>query len=201
MEKKFATLVSYLAHPLLIPMLGVLLISKSGTYASEIDQNLIHFIYLSVFILTFVLPLGLIPLFFYSGLVRNIQFTERRERIVPLYITLVLYLSAYYVMRKIPMSQIYQRFLFAASLAILLLLIISYFWKISTHMAGWGGLTALILSLSFKYNMDLLMLLITGILCSGCIGYARLRLDAHSPSQIYCGFLLGCFLVLAAFLI
>lgn len=201
MEKKLATLISYLAHPLLIPMLGVLLISKSGTYAAEIDQNLIQFIYLSVFILTFMLPLGLIPLFYYSGLVKNIQFTERRERLTPLYITLVLYLSAYYVMRKIPMSQIYQSFLFAASLSILLILIICYFWKISAHMVGWGGLTGLILSLSFKYNIDLFMLLIAGILCSGCIGYARLRLDAHSPSQVYCGFLLGCFLVLATFLI
>lgn len=182
-------------------MLGVLLISKTGTYAAEIDQNLIQFIYLSVFILTFMLPLGLIPLFYFSGLVKNIQFTERRERLIPLYITLVLYLSAYYVMRKIPMSQIYQRFLFAASLSILLILIICYFWKISTHMVGWGGLTGLILSLSYKYNIDLLMLLIAGIVCSGCIGYARLRLDAHSPSQVYCGFLLGCFLVLATFLI
>jgi membrane-associated phospholipid phosphatase len=199
MEKKLATLVSYLAHPLLIPMLGVLLISKSGTYAAEIDQNLIQFIYLSVFILTFMLPLGLIPLFYYSGLVKSTEFTERRERLIPLYITLVMYVSAYYVMRKIPMSQIYKQFLFAASLSILLILIISYFWKISAHMVGWGGLTGLIISLSLKYNLDLLILLITGIICSGFIGYARLRLDAHSPSQVYCGYLLGYFLVLATF--
>ena len=140
MEKKFATFISYIAHPLIIPILGLLVISNSGTYAADMDQQYKQFIYLSVFIFTLLLPVALIPLFYYFGLAKNVQFSERRERLIPLYLTLIFYLAAYFLIKKFPVSVIYQRFLFAACFSMLLLASISYFWKISAHMVGWGGL-------------------------------------------------------------
>ena len=98
-------------------MLGLLVISNSGTYAADLDHRFTQFIYLSVFIFTFLLPAGLIPLFYYSGLAKSIHFSERRERLIPLYITLIFYLAAYFLIRKLPVSQVYQRFLFAACLS------------------------------------------------------------------------------------
>lgn len=74
MENRFANILSYVAHPLLIPMFGLLVISNSGTYAADLDKQFMQFIYLSTFILTLLLPGILIPLFFYSGLARNITF-------------------------------------------------------------------------------------------------------------------------------
>jgi membrane-associated phospholipid phosphatase len=201
MEKKVANLLTYIAHPLLIPMLGLLVISHSGTYAADLDQRFTQFIYLSVFIFTFMLPASLIPLFFYSGLAKNITFTARRERLIPLYITLIFYLAAYFLIKKMPISSVYQRFLFSSCLSILFILAISYFWKISAHMTGWGGIVGLVLSLSLRFSTDLMLFLILAILVSGCIGFARLRLNAHNPLQVYAGFLVGFLTVLAVYIL
>jgi len=199
MEKRIAGVLSYIAHPLLIPMLGLLVISNSGTYAADMDHRFTQFIYLSVFIFTLVLPAGLIPLYFYSGYAKNIHFSERRERLIPLYVTLIFYLTAYFLVKKLPISAIYQRFLFAACLSVLFLLAISYFWKISAHLVGWGGLVGLILSLSFRFDTDLMLFLVLGVLFTGMIGFARLQLNAHTPLQIYLGFLLGLITMISVF--
>jgi len=200
MEKRLATILSYIVHPLLIPMLGLLVISNSGTYAADMDQRFTQFIYLSVFVLTLMLPAGLIPLFFYSGLAKSIHFSERRERLIPLYITFIFYLATYFLIKKLPISQVYQKFLFAACLSILFMLLISYFWKISAHLVGWGGLVGLVFILSLRFNIDLMLFLILGILMTGGIGFARLRLNAHTPIQVYSGFLVGFLTMIIVFI-
>ncbi|HJZ38978.1 MAG TPA: hypothetical protein VJ203_01290 [Bacteroidales bacterium] len=201
MEKKFAQIISYIAHPLCIPMLGLLIISNSGTYAADLDQKFTNFIYTSVFVLTFLMPVAFIPFYLYAKMIRNIQFTGQRERLIPLYITLVFYLVAYFMVRKLPVSSVYQRFLFASCISVLLVLTISYFWKISAHLVGWGGLTGLIASLSLRFHTDLMIFLIIALILSGITAFARLRLNAHNQSQVYSGFLLGILTVLMVFLI
>jgi membrane-associated phospholipid phosphatase len=201
MEKRIASILSIIAHPLLIPMIGLLVISNSGTYAADLDHRFTQFIYLSVFIFTLMLPASLVPLFFYTGLTKNIHFSERSGRLIPMFITLIFYLAAYFLIKRLPISAVYQRFLFAACLSILFLLIISYFWKISAHLVGWGGLVGLILSLSLRFDTDLMLFLILGILLTGSIGFARLRLNAHSPLQVFAGFLVGFLTVLMVFII
>jgi membrane-associated phospholipid phosphatase len=39
------------------------------------------------------------------------------------------------------------------------------------------------------------------LVVSGIVGYARLRLNAHSPAQVYAGFLLGAVLVTLLFVL
>jgi membrane-associated phospholipid phosphatase len=116
-----------------------------------------------------------------------------------MYITLIFYLAAYFLIRKLPVSAVYQRFLFGACLSILLVLAVSYFWKISTHLVGWGGLTGLILILSLRFHTDLMLLLIISLLLSGSVAFARLKLDAHTPMQVYTGFLLGLLTMVIVF--
>ncbi len=200
MERRFATFISYLAHPLVIPILGLLIIGNSGTYAAEINERYRQLIYLSVFIFTLLLPAALIPLYFYFGMTGNFQFTERRERLIPLYLTLIFYLAAYLLIKQLPVSIVYQRFLFAGCISLILVTAISHFWMISLHTAGWGGLTGLVLMLSFRFNTDLMIILIITLFISGLTAYARLKVSAHTSSQIYLGFLLGLAVMFCTFL-
>jgi membrane-associated phospholipid phosphatase len=201
MERKIATAFSYIAHPLLIPILGLVVISNSGTYAADLDLRFRQFIYLSVFVFTLLLPAALIPLFYYFGLARNLHFSERRERLIPLYLTIVFYIAAYFLIKKLPVSAVYQRFIFASCISLLFLLAISYFWKLSAHMVGWGGLTGLILIISLRFNTDLMLFLILSILLSGIVGFSRLKLNEHTPLQVLSGFLLGFGVMIAVFLL
>jgi membrane-associated phospholipid phosphatase len=201
MEKLFANFLSYVTHPLLTPLLGLLVISNSGTYAADLDPRFSHFIYLAVFVLTFLLPATLVPFLRYMDLAKTLHFHERKERLMPLYVTLVFYFAAYFLIKKLPVSEVYQRFLFSASLSVLLVLVISYFWKISSHLTGWGGLVGLIFSLSIRFDSDLMIFLIISILITGFVGFARLRLGAHNALQVYSGFLAGFSSMLIVFFI
>jgi hypothetical protein len=199
MEKRIASVISYISHPLLMPMVGLLVISNSGTYAADLDHRFTNFIYLSTFLLTFMIPVALMPLLYYTGMAGNIQFSQRRERLLPLYLTLFFYIAAYVLIRKLPVSHVYQRFMFAACVSVLLVLAISYFWKISAHLVGWGGVVGLIVVLSYRFGSDMMIFLVIAILLTGITAFARLRLNEHLPLQVYSGFLLGLITILVVF--
>jgi hypothetical protein len=199
MERRIASVISYMSHPLLMPMIGLLVISNSGTYAADLDHRFTNFIYLSTFLLTFMIPVALMPLLYYTGMAGSLQFSQRRERLLPLYLTLFFYIAAYVLIRKLPVSQVYQRFMFAACISVLLVLAISYFWKISAHLVGWGGVVGLIMILSYRFGSDMMIFLVIAILLTGITAFARLRLNEHLPLQVYSGFLLGLITILIVF--
>jgi membrane-associated phospholipid phosphatase len=191
MEKKIATFLTYLLHPLLAPIAGIYILTRSGTYIADLNQEIINLIYLIIITLTLVLPVCLIPFYLYFKMIRRIEIPENNERLIPMIITLVAYLGAWFLIRRLPVSQLYGRFVLAACLSLLIVVIISHSWKISLHMTGLGGLIGLVLVLSRKLGVDMMMVLLILILLSGLTGYARLRLNAHSGSQVLAGFLTG----------
>jgi hypothetical protein len=201
MEKKIASFLSYLLHPLLAPIAGIFILATSGTYVADLNRDIINLIYLIVITLTLVLPVCMIPFYLYFKMIRQIEITERNERLIPMIITLVAYLGAWFLMRRLPVSQLYSLFLLAACLSLLIVLIISYYWKISLHLTGLGGLTGLVLSLSRKLGVDMMVVLLSLIILSGLAGYARLELNAHTGSQVLAGFLIGMTAVYFLFLV
>ena len=73
---------------------------------------------------------------------------------------------------------------------LILSLYITKFWKISLHMLAIGGLTGVLLTLELLYGQSLNFLLLF-IFISGCLGFSRYSLNAHTLKQIYGGYLLG----------
>ncbi len=186
-----AKILSYILHPVFMPIVGLLILLNSGTYISILDKNLIKVMYLIVGTFTIVLPLSLLPVFLYSKMIKNIQMSDRRQRIVPYFMTFISFYIAHILIKKLPISSLISAFLFAAAMTVLVILIISYFWKISSHMAGIGGLIGLILSLAFILKADLMYYLIIVVFLSGLLGTSRLALKAHNLAQIYGGFFAG----------
>ncbi|MDQ4141322.1 MAG: hypothetical protein M3142_12475, partial [Bacteroidota bacterium] len=78
------------------------------------------------------------------------------------------------------------------TLAVFFTFAISYFWKISAHSVGMGGALGFIILLHTWQPEERTLYLVSGtILLSGIVLSARLALNAHTPSQVYTGFLLG----------
>jgi len=197
MEKKserIAKIISYLFNPLLMPSLGLLLIFNSGTYLSYIPFEAKKMIFLIVFAGTFVIPVSFIPIFIYFKIINNIEIESASQRIVPLAVTGVIYFCTFYMLRAIPIPFI-NIFIFSTFICISLNAIIVSKWKISSHLIAIGGIAGLIISLSLRMNADVLNYLILIILVAGLLGYSRLKLNSHSPSQIYSGFFLGLIVV------
>lgn len=184
-------LVSYIFHPLLIPTFGLILLFNTGSYLSYLPFNAQRAIYIIVFISTFILPLSFMPFFLYTEKISSIFLHKKKERLIPLIITVIFYFFAYYILTNLNAPKIIRLFMFGGTCSVLLALLITYFWKISTHAMGIGGLLALAIIISFRLMVDLNLIIMSLILICGIIGTARIYLQAHNPLQVFSGLMLG----------
>lgn len=78
-------------------------------------------------------------------------------------------------------------------------MIINFFWKISAHMLGIGGLIGGVLSVCFNVKGSNPMVLFAALfVVGGLLGVCRLYLRANSAAQVYVGFLIGFVLAYAS---
>lgn len=124
-------------------------------------------------------------------IIGNLSMDKKEERRLPVLITGVLFAMNYYILKKLPLPDIYFSFLLASLVTLLFCLAVTYRWKISMHMAGLGGLWGALLVVSFSWQINLSYLLILFIMIAGATGTARIFLNAHSPAQVYAGFAAG----------
>ncbi|RLD80147.1 MAG: PAP2 family protein [Bacteroidetes bacterium] len=189
----FSKLISLLFHPLLMPTYALIIILNSGTHYSYLPAQAQKIIYVLVFLSTFLIPVSIIPFLMQLKLVNGVDLKERKERIIPLSITAASYYFAFYLLSRLPfhVPQFLKILILASAILIVINLLINLKWKISSHLIGISGLLALIFTFSIIYYANLLYVLILITLVSGVIAFARLKLEAHSPMQIYAGFLIG----------
>ncbi len=189
----FSKIVSVIFHPLLMPTYGLIIILNSGTHYSFIPEQAQKIIYVLVFLTTFLIPVSIIPFLLQLKLINTFDLKERKDRIIPLFVTAISYYFSLYLITRLPfhVPQFIKILLFSSATLIVINLIVNLKWKISSHLIGLSGLLALIFIFSIIYYANLLYILVLITVISGVVAYARLKLNAHSPLQIYAGFLLG----------
>lgn len=75
---------------------------------------------------------------------------------------------------------------------IFLLLFITFFWKISIHGAGVGGMLGILLAVAHGNPIQYVQYLLAGlVVVSGLTMFARIASNAHTPGQVYSGVALG----------
>jgi len=174
-----------------MPTIGLAIALSVNSYISMLPFEAKRLIVIVLVINTFALPLLMIPLFYRFGIIKSIQMHESRERIIPMAFTLIPYFFTFYFLSKLPLPGSIAAFILGASIAIALAMFISIWWKVSIHMIGVGGLTGFIFSLSHLFYTDLTYFIVIAFIVSGIVAWARLALNAHKPSQIYAGFVIG----------
>jgi hypothetical protein len=146
-----------------------------------------------------MLPLSMLPYLRYRNHITSWTVDSRKERILPLFIASILYAATSYVIIRYPIPVFIKTFIFGVFIISLLMTALNMWWKISIHSTAAGALTALVLVLSFKMNSPFLLPLLIVIVSAGLILSSRLKLDVHSPSEVWSGFFLG-FIVLGLLL-
>ena len=197
MRTALAKMVSLILHPVIMPVLGLLVIFNSETYLAYLPFDYKKIVFLVVALCTIIIPLSIIPFLLYLKLIMDINLDSRKERFLPLTLAFLFYAFCYiYILiLRFPVPPAYYAFILGCTIAVLCTMIISFFWKISAHMTGIGGLTGLIVFLIWSQRVNLQFLLILSIISAGLIGFARLQMRAHNPAQVYSGFLTGLFSV------
>jgi hypothetical protein len=197
MEQKFAGLISYIIHPMLIPTYLTLILFNINTYATLlIPAEARLMIFVLIFLTTFAFPSIFILFMKRRGMIKSIQMETKEERTLPFAIAGVFNFTASFMIRQIQIAEIFYLFLLGSAILIFICLIINFYFKISIHMAGIGGLTGALLGISFRLNIDVIQLVTIAVLLSGLVGFARLKLNAHKAFQIYTGYLCGLIVML-----
>ncbi len=194
MNQAAARFLSYVLHPLMMPFLAVLLVMNLNTYiAYSISPQVQRIIITIVFITTSALPVLLSLMLLQKGVIRSLEMDTLPERRIPFLSSSVFYLACYYLLNYLPIPRMISIMVLAAGLTILAAYFLSFRYKVSIHMIGIGGLCGVLFGLSRVLNADLLPIILFAIITAGVLGTARLTLSAHTPGQIYWGFLIGFF--------
>ncbi len=192
MLRYLANFFSWVFQPLLMPIYGALLFLSLPFYAFTMLSEQVKLYVISCNILfTFIMPITLILLMYRMGMITSLQLEKREERKYPLIFSSVFYIANYYFLSKVHLPAPYLFFLLAGLFSLMLTLVITYYWKISMHMTGIGGLCGAFLLLSIVWPIDIRLLLAVLFLIAGITGTSRLLLQAHTPSQLAAGFAAG----------
>jgi hypothetical protein len=194
-----AKIISVIFHPLFMPLYGMAIIFSAPTLLVYLPVDVKKLLLLIVLINNVLLPFSLLPFFRYRNIISSWYIEERRERIIPLLITTILYLVTSIILYRLPIPLFLKSFIFAAFILSLAITCINFWWKISIHSAGSGALIALVLILSLRMFSPLLWYLISAILAAGLVLSSRLKLNSHNPQQVWLGLLSG-FLILILFM-
>lgn len=202
MGNRLARFLSYALHPMLMPTFGfiTLLFSKSYVAYGIVGKGKSLLIAL-ILILTFVLPTLIILLLKKTKIISSIELGKREERTYPFLIVAGFYYLTYRLFLNYQLPVAFYTVLLSSAFVVIITLLINFFWKISAHLMGIGSFIGALLALNFNYGIDYLNLIIIFILLAGLLGYSRLKLEAHSPSQIYTGFSVGFVISFILFLI
>lgn len=188
--KECSQIISYLLHPLFIPIGGTVcyfLITPKYTPLEIQSANI-----LPIFILTVIIPIVTFFILRNIGLVSSVFLENSTERKYPLYIHIsLLLLILYQVIPNNYVSEIYFYFAGLLGAAMTCLLLLLFKFKVSLHMVGISGLLMFLISLSIHFEINLIIAISMLIILTGGVASARLYLNAHSKLEVLIGLMVG----------
>lgn len=191
-ENLLARIISMLCHPMLIATWSLLILFNMEVFfAAAVPAKARWMIIILVFITTGLLPALTALLMARLGIISSAKMNQREERLWPFVITALFYYLAYYLLKQLDISAVYVVVMLGAFTSVVLALVVSTFWKISVHMIGMGGVTGAFTALSLQLMLDIPLLIVVLIAMSGLTGFARLKLQAHTPLQVLAGYISG----------
>jgi membrane-associated phospholipid phosphatase len=191
-EEKLAKLISYLFHPLLLPTYGFAILFFTKNYISTFTSTTIKLAILSItFVFTCLLPAVNALILLKTGRIKNLEIETTGERVILYTGAALYYIVLFYLFYFAEFPTLFRILILGAAISVLLAIFINLKWKISAHTIGIGGIAGAAVGIEYRLQLDFHLILILIILVAGIVGYARLKLNAHTPSQVYTGFVLG----------
>ena len=190
-----AKLISTMLSPLLTPTYSAVMALSITPKFLDITGARFKLL-LIVFALTCIFPMITIALLHNFKIIKDKRMISRKERMIP-YITGTIYyaFAVFHVIYTHEPNWLVMFFV-GGTLACLISTIVNFWWKISAHMAGIGGLMALLwqidaMELEIISRPWMVFYIILAILLAGLLGTSRLLLKRHTLPQVLAGFLNG----------
>ena len=210
-----AKVLSVIFHPLLMVTYMLILLLLANPYmfgVNSIEEQWLMIVL--VFLSTFFIPMIAVVMMYALEFIKSIEMHDRMDRIIPYIAIGTFYVSTYYFHLKTPGTPVaFQMFMLGVVISIFVAFFINNFTKISMHTVGMGGFLGMVLLTIFvfqltefplqtsfgmiKVEMNTILFIVL-VLC-GLVGTSRLLLNAHHPSDLWGGYIVGLLGQLLAF--
>lgn len=184
--------VSFIFHPLIMPLLGVLFyFSKTPRF---IPVGVMKAKIFSIVILTIILPILLFFLLKTINKVNTIYLKSTKERLIPLLINSIIVILI--LLRVLPPNEIIELYYFflgilCSTMACFILALFKI--KASIHMIAASGFFMFAIALGIHYKVNINGTIALMMLILGAIATSRLHLNAHTNQELIIGLFTGFF--------
>lgn len=185
-----ANIISIIFHPLLMITYGVIL-ALTFTYLAIYPISAKMLIMGGVFTSSAFIPGLFILMMVKAGSAKDLELTDRRDRLIPYLVMVISNISCLFFMYKMMMPYWMMMLMIAAIVSLVIALCINFYWKISAHLLGIGALLGAVLGICRMQMTNAWSIFIIGFIIAGLLGTSRIILGKHTPMQVYAGFSLG----------
>ena len=195
--KYIAQTISYILHPMLMPLYILFFIFNNNTLFAYIPWGVKLYCYLVTVFALLIMPVISLPLFKHFRLIRSYELNDKQERVYPILVAVAFAFLGFWLLGRIGYTNIVRQLYLVLIILLSTFSVITFRWKISMHMTAIGALCGFVFILGMKYLGDVINLLPLLILVSGLVASARLYLKQHTPAQVYVGYIYGAAAVVA----
>jgi hypothetical protein len=191
--RNVARIISYIFHPLFIPVYLSWLVVQTQSYLFASFSNWEKTLFIIRFGVMYVMfPLVSVLLMKALGFISSIHLKTQRDRIIPYVVCMIYYWWMWYVLHNQPQ---YPNEFVILSLAIFLAsiggLMANINMKISMHAIAAGVMAAFVMVLGLSQDVNFGVYISLSVLLAGCICTARLIDGDHTAREIYWGLFIG----------
>jgi len=195
-----ANILSYILHPVFMPTVMTFVLYKLAPVSfAGVTFEQFKMWMISVGVTTLFFPLFTILLLKGLGFAKSFHMETTRERIVPLMATMVFYFWASHVFNNITSPLILKVLLLGSFWGIIVLFMINIFVKVSLHTAAAGGMIGILLVLMMTSPVNMVLPFFVALIIAGLMGTIRLILKAHTPAEVWLGYIVGILVQLGAY--
>lgn len=194
MTNNFWKNISYIFHPVVMPLLGlmVVMLTDPFVYFSLYSPEPWIIFVSSMIVSILLMPLFLSWILLKAGRITSISNPNEKDRKQLIAFTELCYLLAYFSLHNVPsIGKSLAYFMLSVNIAMIVTLIASMFTKVSLHAVGVGGILGTVIGLMYYTRMYLVPWVCGAIILVILVSYARYKLKAHEPGDIYIGLIIG----------
>lgn len=185
-----ARVVSMIFTPFYLPILGLAALFFLS-YLNLYQPGYKFLVLAVVYFFTILLPTFLIHLYRnYHGW-SLIELGSKERRVVPYVISILCYFTCLHIMEQMHIPFFMRSIVVVALLIQTICALINVWWKISTHMAGIGGVAGTLFVFSEVFHFNPLWWTCLVLIIAGVLGTSRMILRQHTLPQVVVGFTIG----------
>jgi len=185
-------IISWILHPIILPALYAVLILNGAFYLNNfLRPEAVRIIMLVVLIFTLAIPALIFFASRYLGIVESLEMHSKQERIFSITVIGISVWFCWRILTNYELPEYYTDFLLLVFAGAAMGLIITVFLKFSLHVFGWSLIVFSLAWYIYTWQSFSVLFLVLGVALTGVVAWARLKLEAHTPVEIYLGFGLG----------